>query len=1072
MITFDEAQKRVLALDQAQHARILGAPGTGKTRLLVESFAVAVSREGASESDVLVLAPNRRVASRLRDQVQRRMNRAMGGSSVRTASSFAFSVLHRCAALTERTPPRLLTGTVHDEVIAEVVNARLEHGAATGVLSPEVLLSAPFRAELRELARVLDDFSLEPSEMLAQLGALGVEARRHAHSEAPDPELQTRWAEGLDIVTEVSRRLQLERGDEISASGMLRLAALEVLAGTVSAPKLLLIDDAQELGEGALALIAACARTGSAVWVFGDPDISTGSFQGERTRVLAGLSSELERRGWAAPPTAYEQVVLLDRAYRHGPEIRGLVRELTGRIGAAGVGEHRAAVSARDEAGNAAAQFVRAASESEQIGIVAHRMRARKLGLGGTHAPLAWGDMAVVCRSRGDAVRVSRLLAGHQVPSGVAAGGIVLREHQIVRELIVLMQHARGITPLDASGVLELAGGVIGGLDPVAVRRLRGALLIDERRASRNEERNPATIDELVFEAFSIPGPMPVVDSAGGRVLRRLGLVAAAGVREHNAGGTPREVLWAIWDGAGVADRWQKEAVAGRGAQAEEANRTLDAVLGLFFALQRHEEQDSAQPIEELLEELMNSTVAEDSLAQQSERESVTVTTPQGVVGQEFALVAVLGVQDGAWPNLRARGSLLGTVALERFLRGGSAQLPSRRDTIHDELRLFAQSCARARNELLVVAVADEENFPSPFFGFGNAHEVEDLPHSRLTLRGATADARRRAVTEMNETAVTDNGSDAVHTLAVLAEASVPGAHPDEWYGVLPPSTDAPLFDYEDGDEPRKVPVSPSQLERAETCPLDWAIASLGGGSGNTSASLGTLVHHALETVPGHDPDDLFAAIMAEWGKLPFDAPWESERMQRTAAQMAEGLSDYLREFEASDRELLGRESRFSLEIGRAELRGVADRIEKHSTPDGVKVTVIDLKTGRSPASKPDAESHVQLQAYQLGVSQGAFELSEVGAPDEALPSGVQTEAHTAASLLYVHPDATKGKGFIERTQTELSSEDREQLIERVTAVANTMAAGDFTARIEHHCSDPHKPGNCRLHIIQAVSHA
>ncbi|GAB2783444.1 hypothetical protein GCM10020360_02750 [Nonlabens tegetincola] len=58
------------------------------------------------------------------------------------------------------------------------------------------------------------------------------------------------------------------------------------------------------------------------------------------------------------------------------------------------------------------------------------------------------------------------------------------------------------------------------------------------------------------------------------------------------------------------------------------------------------------------------------------------------------------------------------------------------------------------------------------------------------------------------------------------------------------------------------------------------------------------------------------------------------------------------------------------------------------------------------------------------------------------------------------------------REQSGLSDEAREQLIERVAGVADIMAAGEFTARIEHHCSDPHRPGNCRLHIIQAVSHA
>ncbi|KAM9864032.1 UrvD/REP family ATP-dependent DNA helicase [Leucobacter sp. BZR 635] len=1099
MTAFDPSQQRVLDLDPSSHARVLGAPGSGKTSLVVESFARAAARDGWEEGDVLVLAPNRLVAARLRELVHRRVARAMGGAPVRTASSLAFAVLGRAAANAGDTPPRLLTGTVQDEAIAEAVLAIVEGSAPRPVdgLAPEVLLSAPFRAELRELWRVLDDFDLEPTTLAAELTRVVSESAREAFTAGPDPALVGRWLESLELLHAVQAGLAATRPGEVSSSGLLRLAASAIREGRAASPKLLIVDDAQELGEGQLALIAACAAAGSAVWMFGDPDLATGAFQGERTRVLAGISGELARRGWQAAPGAVEQVVTLSTVYRHGAEIRGFLSDLSGRIGAAGVAEHRTAGAAEaaetaDAAGvtgsAGSVEFARVSTPAEQLGAIAHRMRARKLGLDGerdsdsvrdleseqrldsehgldgeqsidSDRSLNWNDMAVVCRTRGEVARVARLLAGHQVPTGVAAGGLVLREHQIVRELVALQQHALGIAPLDAAGVLRLAGGVIGGLDPVAVRRLRGALLLDERRLARDEEREAAAVDEVVLEAFAFPGPSPAIDSGGGRAIRKLGLMAAAGVKVHEAGGTPREVLWALWDGAKLAERWQQEAISGRGLRADEANRSLDAVLGLFFTLQRHEEQDSEQPIAELLDDILRSTVPEDSLAQRSERQSVTVTTPQGMIGREFALVAVIGVQDGSWPNLRARGSLLGTAALERWLRGGEALMPSRRDTTHDELRLFLHSCARAREELLVVAVADEESHPSPFFGLGSEFLVTGLPSSRLTLRGITALMRRRAV----EAAGDDPA--AVASLAELAAAGAAGAHPREWYGVLEPSSTAPLYAQADDEEPRPVPVSPSQLDKAETCALDWVIGSLGGGAGSVQASLGTLVHHALETVDGHDPEQMLAAIEAEWKKLPFDAEWESERARRTAAQMAEGLADYLREFEASGRELLGQESSFSLAVGRAELRGIADRLEAKRTPEGAEITVVDLKTGRSTATKPEAEEHVQLQAYQLGVALGAFDTGSIDT------SGEQ-EIRTAAKLLYVHPDAAKGKGYVEREQAGLSEEARELLVARISDVADTMAAGEFTARIEHHCSDPHRPGNCRLHIIQAVSHA
>lgn len=1057
MIELGASQSVVLGFDAGRHARILGAPGTGKSMVLTEAYARVLAQPGWNEGDVLALAPGRLSAATLRAAIERRVQRALGGTPARTPTSLAFAVLAQAAALSGEPAPRLLTGTVQDEGIAEEIEGLLEAtgpGAFGAGLSDEVVRTPAFRAELREFWRVLDDFDLDPARLRDELLALRGEAAKTAHSVAPPDEMIARWVAALGAVAAARARLQVERPGELGASTLLQAAAREVSTGSVAVPKLLLVDDAQELGEGQLALLAACASAGSSVWVFGDPDIATASFHGEHTRVLADLSGELSRRGVGdAAHSGTEQLAVLDTSYRQSGSLRELLVALTRRIGAAGVGSQRQAVPVHSGQDAATVRFARAASTAEQLGIMAHRMRSLRLGLEG--AAIEWGQMAVLCRSRSEAMRVARGLAGHQVPTGMMAGGIVLREHRIVKELIFLLQRALGTRGFAAFDVLELLGGAVGGLDPVAVRRLRGALLMQERRDAREEDREARETDALVLDAFESPGVEPAIDSAGGRALRKLGLVAAAGVQIHEAGGSPREVLWAIWDRTKLAGLWQDQALAGRGARADEANRSLDAVLGLFYALQRHEEQASDVPVNELIEELLQSAVPEDSLAQRAARDAVVVTTPQGAVGREFDFVAIVGPQDGAWPNTRTRGSLLGTVALERWLRSGEATVPSRQETVHDELRLFAQACSRARAELLVVAVADEEQHPSPFFGFGRDYLAEGLPSSRLTLRGMTA-AMRRRLTEA------PGDEEARVALVALARADAVGAHPDHWYGALPPSSEGPMYDL--SDQEVRVPVSPSQLEKAEKCPLDWVVSTLGGGAGSVAASLGTLVHHALETVNSTNPDELLEAITSEWRKLPFDAEWESARARRTAAQMAEGLATYLREFEASDRHLIGKESGFEIPIGRAVLRGMADRLEQRDTPDGAEVTVLDLKTGRTPPTKADAEQHAQLQAYQLGVTVGAFEMADGESLEGAVSGG--------ARLLYVHPDAAKSAGFVERVQQPLSEEGRAEFEQRVSDIAGVMAAGEFTARVEHHCSDPHQPGNCQLHIIQAVSHS
>lgn len=1102
MTEFDESQRRVFALDRALHASVLGAPGTGKTATLVESHVRALDAAGWSEEDVLSLAPNRLSATSLRRQIEARAGVAMGGAAARTATSLAFSILARGAALRGTETPRLLTGTVQDEAFASL----LESGEATQLASafpPEVLISPAFRGELRELWRVSDDYGLVRAELAQRVLAAAADSREQAHTQAPDPGLAARWVAGLNIIDAVVARLAEERPGELTSSGLLRAAAELVLAdggahdgARMRLPRLLLVDDAQEVGEGALALIAACAARGSTVWGFGDPDVSTAAFQGEASELAVHPDRELVRRGGASAERGGAQRVVLETSHRQAGALRALVRDLSSRVGARGAGAHRLAAPAAPAVlampGEAAAsgelatptaaasavptdkptalsqtsprvRFTLAESVTEQLGIVAHQLRARRLGLDGA-APLDWGDMAVVCRSRADAIRTSRSLALHQVPTVLAAGGIVLREHQLVRDLVRLLQHALGHAPVTATDVLDIVAGPIGGLDPVARRRLRRELLISERRAAIAENREPVPIEECVSAALQAPGSEPLVDSAGGRALRKIGLVAAAGTKVRAVGGTARETLWAVWERAKLADRLQAEALDGKPSRADEANRALDAVMGLFFALQRHEETDSAQPIAELLTDLMENTLPEDSLARRSDRQMVTVTTPQGAVGRGFAAVAVLGLQDGSWPNLRARGMLLGATALERWLRGGPASMPSRRDTIHDELRLLILSCARASDDLLVVAVADEEQHPSAFFRFGDTFRCEGLPSSRLTLRGATAAMRRDLVANPAD-------ATALHTLTALAAEGVPGAHPETWYGVRQPSTVRPLIDL-DSDPEAVVPVSPSQLERVEECALSWAIGALGGGGSNLQANIGTLVHYAFETVEEADPVKLLDTVLTQWAKLPFDTEWESQRAERTAQSMVEGLAAYLREFASSDRALLGQETKFKVHIERALLRGTADRLEGRTLEDGrMEVTVLDLKTGRNVPSVNEAAEHAQLQAYQLGVTLGSFVLETEADPAQAIDAPPEMVTG-GARLLYVHPDATKTKPFVERVQNPITPEMKEAFMQRVSAAARVMAAGKFSARVEHHCSDPFKPGDCQIHIIPAVSRA
>ena len=125
-------------------------------------------------------------------------------------------------------------------------------------------------------------------------------------------------------------------------------------------------------------------------------------------------------------------------------------------------------------------------------------------------------------------------------------------------------------------------------------------------------------------------------------------------------------------------------------------------------------------------------------------------------------------------------------------------------------------------------------------------------------------------------------------------------------------------------------------------------------------------------------------------------------------------------------------------------VRGRIDRLERD--PQG-RLVVVDVKTGKSPVTKDDAQRHAQLGLYQLAVSAGLL-------PDGDQPGG--------GRLVYVGKSTTAGAA--EREQTALGPEDAEQWREAVRTAAAVTAGPQFAARVNDGCSHcPIRP-SCPAH--------
>jgi RecB family exonuclease len=304
-----------------------------------------------------------------------------------------------------------------------------------------------------------------------------------------------------------------------------------------------------------------------------------------------------------------------------------------------------------------------------------------------------------------------------------------------------------------------------------------------------------------------------------------------------------------------------------------------------------------------------------------------------------------------------------------------------------------------------------------------------------------------------------DSRANNVHALARLALAGVAGADPSQWLGILEPSTSEPLF-HTEGELDSVIPISPSQLERFVECPLHWFISYHGGDDAGFEASLGTILHAALEKSNTGTVAELESLVDEQWPSLRFEADWLSRTAKRKALNAIHNIAAYLSAFNASGAQLVGAETKFEFELGEAKVAGTIDRIER--TADG-ELSVVDLKTGKSTNfTVPNTAVNPQLLTYQLGIE---LDQKLAGELREQLSAEPQLEG---AKLVIVGDDKTTI-----RNQASIQGDNqlRETIKEIIKTATTEMSQPIFVAKVGKHCDASRFGEPCKLHIIEAVSY-
>lgn len=804
------------------------------------------------------------------------------------------------------------------------------------------------------------------------------------------------WSAAGDFLREYEQTTALAGTQSYSASELVT-AALDAIA--LNPPELeldaILIDDAQHLDPKSAELLESLIPRTKLAVIAGDPQQSVFHFRGASPEFL-------QRR-----PVDHELV--LPGSFRQPQRT-----------------------------------VIRADTATSQQALIADAVRRTHLLDG-----VPWCEIAVVVRSTGLLGSLRRALLNAGVPVHLNPTDVVLSEQSIVAGMILGVRSLSGeLTPTELE---ELLLGPIGGADPVTLRRLlRGLRRLDfSRRAvdllreliSPRREFHRGELGETLTERE--------LD-----ILERVREVLVAGHHAREADRSVEEVLWALWEATGLADRLMAASLRG-GAAGSQADRDLDAMMTLFDAAGDYAERRPTAGIDSFIRHIAEQELPTGVRERRGvEPDAVQLLTAHGTTGSQWHTVIVAGVQEGTWPSLGETGSLFGQEELIDLVDAGiDPDLPISRspEKLAEERRLFHLACHRATHTLLVTAVEStdtaEELEPSRFLD-----EVTDAEHKKMSVaaelgEGEITPAARvlsppSLVAELRRH-VCDPGTradfrrQAARQLARLAEAGVPGADPAEWWNTTEVSEQTLLESRE------QVSLSPSRVEALQNCPLNAVLSRVEGEDETPIHMLrGTLVHAFAEALGrGGDSESASQLVTEAYENLIRVPSWKRESEISAWASLIDYTARWL---QSSTLEQVGVEVEVDVPISdTVRIRGRMDRLERDEAGD---LHIIDLKTGRSVPPEKSMAEHAQLAVYQLAVSRGALNQGKITAPEP----GQETENVGGGMLVFPAKPARNKAGV--RQQAPKTPAELAELAESLPGLVEELRGPNLLARINKAC--------------------
>ncbi|PRQ11459.1 ATP-dependent DNA helicase [Corynebacterium sp. 13CS0277] len=1082
--------------------RVTGPAGSGVSTLLVDAVLEKIA-VGVHPDRICILTGSKESAGRIRRILAARLAGtpfAAAQSMIRSVHGFAFAILRDYSAATHTTPPRLLTGAEHDAIIREILLGSAEDG---GVYWPERVQPA---LPLVGFARALRDFLLRAEErglspqQLREWGA------------TYDRDL---WVAAGDFLAEYRAIATLSGRNQLNASELTSraLAALndpqasalrERILGDIDT---LVVDDAQNLDPTAARLVEELRGVVPTSIIGGDVEQAVFRFRGADPRYFADLEVPAEHSitltgTYRHPTTA--ALVTCTRAATQPAIVADTLRRshlLEGRAWSDHVVIVREAGHIQRLKRALLANGVPVHQDSTDM-VLSEQPLIQQLLLALTGALRALTPAEVESLVLGpvggaDPVTLRRLIRGLR-QSEMARGG----NRRALDILVDLLSPESLQDAEDSAGAreAELAAAFAHLTDSelAIFTRLENVL-----RAGRDALARKDSVEQILWSVWQATGldvsltavalrggargsqadtaldaMMNLFDMAGDFAERR----PTAGIqsfidavneqqlptaaRDRRAA-TPDAVT--ILTAHGVAgQQWPVVIVAG----VQEDSWPTIGETGTLFG-----QEELVDLAGEGIDPRLHVSRAGERLAEELRlfhmalsraTDTLVVTTVDSPEDAQLVPSRFLDDLDDSFVRLRGEDIMAGLIPPI----GAAADAE---DAVGDDAPGAGDSAAvlateTPEEELALFTLGDTDgSLAAQRDALVEATEQLVLPSPLLAVPTLVAELRRVASSDEHPRLA----DQAATQLARLAHAGIHTAHPDYWWGELPPSTARPLVPAGD-----PVTLSPSQVEYVTACPAQTVISRmLAQPIGDTMVlRRGTLVHAAAEAMARGIPLKAIRGLVHDVYDVFITGPdWEVARLHaaldttldntaawvRARGGVLEGLDleavvDVdLRVREHPLRAAEGDDAARAAEAGAADgtqvrIRGRADRIEHHS--DGLRI--VDIKTG-SAVSQAKAEANLQLATYQLALTHAHQ------APDGAYRTAKEGQGQTVAGaqLVYVG-HAARTTIVTQRDQAALDEDHREELGAILARAARNLRGPSVLAQPGPHCQ------SCRLTTI------